>query len=239
MKKITTIALSVALAMGVASCSQHTATEDKSVTQQLTKTSGIDLNNFDKSVRVEDDLYLGVNGNWLKNQVIPADKSNYGAFTKLRDDSQKALKTIIEDAAKTQATEGSNAQKIGDFYNSYMDVESINAKGIKPLMKQLDMIDNAEDHGDIIRLMAQLQQVGVGAPFGYYVYADAKNSDYNAMYLYQSGLTLPDRDYYIKDTEKFSTIRSKYQDYIGALLSKAGYSNADNAAKNIMTLETD
>jgi len=237
-KQITTIALSVALAMGAASCSQHTPTEKQSITQQLTKTSGIDLNNFDKSVRLEDDLYMGVNGNWLKNKVIPADKSNYGAFTKLRDDSQAALKTIIEDAAKESSVKGSNAQKIGDFYNSYMDVKSINAKGIKPLTSQLTSIEQAQDHGDIIRLMASLQQVGVSAPFGYYVYADAKNSDYNALYLYQSGLTLPDRDYYIKDTEKFATIRSKYKTYIKALLTKAGYDNSDAAVKNIIDVET-
>lgn len=238
MKKITTIAFSVALAMGVASCGQHAPSEDKSVTKQLTKTSGIDLSNFDKTIRLQDDLYMGVNGQWLKDTIIPADKSNYGSFTKLYDDSQKALKAIIEDAAKSNGAKGSNDQKIGDFYNSFMNIESINAKGIKPLMAQLNSIEQAKDHGDIIRLMASLQQVGVGAPFGYYSNADAKNSSTNALYLYQSGLTLPDRDYYLEDTEKFSTIRAKYKTYIDALLTKAGHDNASAAVKNIMAVET-
>jgi len=237
-KKITTIALSVALAMGVASCSNDTNTKQVTQPQEITKTSGITLNNFDKSVRLQDDLYSGVNGQWLKDTVIPADKSNYGSFTKLYDDSQNALKTIIEDAAKANGAKGSNSQKIGDFYNSFMDIESINAKGITPLMSQLSSIDNAKDHGDIIRLMATLQQVGVGAPFGYYSNADAKNSTVNALYVYQSGLTLPDRDYYLEDNEKFSGIRTKYKKYINALLTKAGIANTERAVKNIMAVET-
>jgi len=237
MKKMTTIALSVALAIGVASCSNNTKTEQAITQNNTAKTSGIDLNNFDKSVRLQDDLYMGVNGQWLKDTVIPADKSNYGSFTKLYDDSQAALKKIIEDAAKANGIKGSNDQKIGDFYNSYMDIEGINAKGITPLTTQLNSIKNAKDHGDIIRLMATLQQVGVGAPFGYYTNADAKNSTVNALYIYQSGLTLPDRDYYLKDTEKFSTIRAKYKTYIRALLAKADYDNSDNAVKNIMAIE--
>lgn len=237
MKKMTTIALSVALAIGVVGCSNNTKT-DQVVTQNNTaKTSGIDLNNFDKSVRLQDDLYTGVNGQWLKDTIIPADKSNYGSFTKLYDDSQAALKTIIEDAAKTNGIKGSNDQKIGDFYNSFMDLESINAKGITPLKVQLSSIENAENHGDIIRLMASLQQVGVRAPFGYYSNADAKNSTINALYFYQSGLTLPDRDYYLEDTEKFSTIRTKYKTYIKALLTKVGYDNSNNAVDNIMAIE--
>lgn len=237
MKKMTTIALSVALAIGVAGCSNNTKTEQTVTQNNTVKTSGIDLNNFDKSVRLQDDLYMGVNGQWLKDTVIPADKSNYGSFTKLYDDSQAALKTIIEDAAKANGLKGSNDQKIGDFYNSYMALESINAKGITPLATQLNSIKNAKDHGEIIRLMATLQQVGVGAPFGYYTNADAKNSTVNALYLYQSGLTLPDRDYYLEDSEKFSTIRAKYKSYINALLTKADYDNSDNAVNNIMAIE--
>jgi len=238
MKKITTIALSVALAMGAVSCSNNTNTQQVTQTQKITKTSGITLNNFDKSVRLQDDLYNGVNGQWLKDTVIPADKSNYGSFTKLYDDSQAALKTIIEEAAKANGVKGSNDQKIGDFYNSFMDIESINAKGIKPLMNQLNSIENAKDHGDIIRLMATLQQVGVSAPFGYYSNADAKKSSVNALYVYQSGLTLPDRDYYLEDNEKFSKIRAKYEIYINALLTVAGVDNSERAVKNIMAVET-
>ncbi|NRA85067.1 MAG: M13 family metallopeptidase [Gammaproteobacteria bacterium] len=240
MKKITSIALAVALTMGVAACSTSTddTTQAKTSVEKSSNNSGINTENFNKSIRFQDDLYLSVNGNWLDRVEIPADKSNYGAFTKLRDDSQLALKKIIEQAASTTAVKGSDAQKIGDFYNSYMDIETINALGIKPLNKQLSEIENAQDHGDIIRLMATLKQVGVGTPFGFYTGADAKNSSQNTVYVYQSGLTLPDRDYYLKDDEKFAKIRAKYQTYIKSLLSEAGYSDIDQAAKNIIDVET-
>ena len=240
MKKITSIALAVALTMGVAACSTSTddTTQAKTSVEKSSNNSGINTENFNKSIRFQDDLYLSVNGNWLDRVEIPADKSNYGAFTKLRDDSQLALKKIIEQAASTPAVKGSDAQKIGDFYNSYMDIETINALGIKPLNKQLSQIENAQDHGDIIRLMATLKQVGVGTPFGFYTGADAKNSSQNTVYVYQSGLTLPDRDYYLKDDEKFAKIRAKYQTYIKSLLSEAGYSDIDQAAKNIIDVET-
>ncbi|NRA71638.1 MAG: M13 family peptidase, partial [Gammaproteobacteria bacterium] len=230
MKKITSIAVAVALSMGMIACSNTEQSTESSITS--IKKSGINTENFDKSIRFEDDLYLSVNGKWLERVAIPADKSNYGAFTKLRDDSQLALKKIIEQAAATSSATGSDSQKIGDFYNSYMDIDKVNALGINPLSEQLAQIKNAKDHGDITRLMANLVQSGVGAPFGYYTNADAKNSTENALYLYQSGLTLPDRDYYIKDTEKFTQILAKYSRYISDLLNTAGYSNTEQAAKN-------
>lgn len=236
MKRLTSVALAVALSMGVASCS--TSNDAPQVTQQqAVKSSGIDMSNFDKNTRLQDDLYQGVNGKWLENTVIPADKSNYGAFTKLRDDSQTALKAIIEQAAATSSAKGTDNQKIGDFYNSFMDIDKINSLGVKPLNEQLAQIDAAQDHGDIIRLFASLGRQGVTAPFGFYANADAKSSNEMALYLYQSGLTLPDRDYYLKDEEKFSTIRAKYTNYIETLLGKAGIEDVSSAAKNIVAIE--
>lgn len=237
MNKLTNIAISVALAFSVSGCSHYTDAEKNTLQSTITKTSGIDLDHFDTSTRLQDDLYIGVNGQWLKDTIIPADKSNYGSFTKLYDDSQAALKTIIEDAAKAKSVKGSNNQKIGDFYNSFMDIEAINAKGITPLNNQLHNINDAQDHGDIIRLMAALHQIGVNTPLGYYTNADAKNSTVNALYIYQSGLTLPDRDYYLQDTEKFVTTREKYKTYINNLLIQAGYQQTDNAVHNILAIE--
>ena len=241
MKKINNIALSIilptALVVGVVGCS-HNNEHNQIITQgNATKISGIDLDNFDKSVRLQDDLYRGVNGQWLKNTVIPADKSSYGSFSKLYDDSQVALKEIIEDAAKSNGIKGSNDQKMGDFYNSFMDLKNINAKGIQPLENQLHRIEKAKNHSEIINLIASLHQVGIKMPFGYYTGADAKNSTINALYFYQSGLTLPDRDYYLKDTDKFLKVRTQYKSYIKKLLTEAGYKHSDKAAHNIMTIE--
>jgi len=237
MKKLTTVALAVALSLSAVSCSTSTDNNTVVTQQQAVKGSGIDMSNFDTTTRLQDDLYQGVNGKWLENTVIPADKSNYGAFTKLRDNSQSALKAIIEKAAATQAAPGSDNQKIGDFYNSFMDVAKINELGVKPLNAQLEAISAANNHGDIIRLFASLGRQGVSAPFGFYANADAKSSNDMALYLYQSGLTLPDRDYYLKDDTKFSTIRGKYTDYIQSLLAKAGVNDTKAAAQNILAVE--
>lgn len=238
MKKLTTVALAVALSMGAASCSNNNEIVQQVAQPQVSvENSGIDLSNFDTTTRLQDDLYQGVNGKWLENTVIPADKSNYGAFTKLRDDSQTALKAIIEKAAASSALQGSDEQKIGDFYNSFMDIDKANSLGIKPLTAQLEQIAAAQDHGDIIRLFATLGRQGVSAPFGFYANADAKSSSEMALYIYQAGLTLPDRDYYLKEDDKFSTIRTKYASYIESLLSKAGVSDVSSAKNNIMAIE--
>jgi len=127
MKKISTLALGIALSLGLAACSSEPKTEVAAV-------SGIELQNFDASVRHQDDFYYSVNGKWLANTPIPADKSNYGAFSVLYDQSQDALKKIIDAAAaKKNAAPGSNDQKIGDFNASFMNTDLLETLGVTPL----------------------------------------------------------------------------------------------------------
>ena len=239
MNKATPIALAVAAALALAGCSQTAEIADDAAVTTPSQVSGISTENFEPSIRFQDDLYQSVNGKWLERTKIPADKSNYGAFTKLRDDSQLALRRLIESAAaETNAPAGSDTQKIGDFYASYMNTDLTNQLGSKPLAPQLAAIANAGDHGDITQLMGQLHLAGVTIPFGYYANADAKNSSVYALYVYQSGLGMPDRDYYLKEEQKFADIRVKYREYITALLDAAGYDNARSAADNILAIET-
>lgn len=127
MKKISTLALGIALSLGLAACSSEPKTEVAAV-------SGIELQNFDASVRHQDDFYYSVNGKWLANTPIPADKSNYGAFSVLYDQSQDALKKIIDAAAaQKDAAPGSNNQKIGDFNASFMNTDLLESLGVTPL----------------------------------------------------------------------------------------------------------
>ncbi|MEL4483477.1 M13 family metallopeptidase [Shewanella algae] len=235
MSKITTLALGIALSLGLASCASQQAPQSQA---EVKKASGIELENFDHQVRHQDDFYYSVNGKWLATTPIPADKSNYGAFSVLYEESQAALKQIIEEAAaKPNKAEGSVEQKIGDFYAAYMDSTLTDQLGIAPLKGQLADIAKTASHADIAALMGKLLTDGSGIPFGFYVNNDAKNSSQYGVYLYQSGLTLPDRDYYLKDDPKFVANREAMREYVRNLMSAAGYPHADAAAANVANIE--
>ncbi|MBO2690565.1 M13 family peptidase [Shewanella algae] len=235
MSKISTLALGIALSLGLASCASQQAPQSQ---VEVKKASGIELENFDHQVRHQDDFYYSVNGKWLATTPIPADKSNYGAFSVLYEESQAALKQIIEEAAaKPNKAEGSVEQKIGDFYAAYMDSTLTDQLGIAPLKGQLADIAKTASHADIAALMGKLLTDGSGIPFGFYVNNDAKNSSQYGVYLYQSGLTLPDRDYYLKDDPKFVANREAMREYVRNLMSTAGYPHADAAAANVANIE--
>lgn len=244
MKNVTRVALAVALGLGLAACAQQSETAKTQPVKaaqstQSTLVSGIDTANFDKSVSPDQDFYHYVNGTWLKNTPIPADKSNYGAFSKLYENSQKALRTIIEeDAAKTDAKEGSNAQKIGDFYKSYMNTAQIEKLGLTPIKGELNAIEKVKTHSGVAELMGKLAVEGVDAPFGFYVYADAKHSMKNAAYVGQSGLGLPNRDYYLDKSEKYQKIRQAYVSYVADMLGMAGFDHPQKRAKEVLAVET-
>ncbi len=200
--------------------------------------SGIDKKNFDTSVRPQDDFYRYVDGAWLKRITIPADKSNYGAFTKLYDESRKALREIIEEAAKGENQPGSDKQKVGDFYNSYMDSSRLETLGIKPIESILQKISVVQNHAQLTAVMADLKKIGVQAPFSMWVGQDGKHSDQYILYLSQSGLGLPDRDYYLRDSKRFNDIRQQYVQYMQKLFKLAGQPNADKRARRVLTMET-
>ncbi len=232
MKRVSQLAFAIAIGLGVAACSS-----EPTQTEQV-KVSGVETQNFDTNVRFQDDLYYSVNGHWLANTPIPADKSNYGAFSVLYEHSQTELKKIIEAAAAKKDKEaGSSEQKVGDFYVSYMDVDTIEKLGVTPLKGLLADINGVKTHDDITSLMGSLLTNGVGSPLGFYVNNDAKNSSQYAVYVYQSGLTLPDRDYYLKDDAKFVANREALKQYIINLMTEAGYNNPQRAAKSVADIE--
>ncbi|MEM5551040.1 M13-type metalloendopeptidase [Pseudoalteromonas neustonica] len=244
MKKVTLTAASIALALGLVGCGdkqeQTKAPETAAVSAPVEQlNSGIELANMDKSVRAQDDFYYHVNGQWLATTEIPGDKSNYGSFSQLYDESQKAMKTVLEKAAaSTTAKPGSDEYKLGAFFKSYMDENAREELNISPLMTQLNTIDAVKNKSDLVTLMAQLRMQGGSAPFGWYVNNDAKNSSEYALYAYQSGLGLPDRDYYLKDDEKFTKIRAAYNTYVTEVLKRAGVQKPEQQAKAIVALET-
>ncbi|MEP1743671.1 MAG: M13-type metalloendopeptidase [Kangiellaceae bacterium] len=201
--------------------------------------SGITLDHMDTSVRPQDDFYRYVNGNWLDNTAIPEDKSTYGSFTVLRDKSRRDVKAIIEETAKlTDVKPGSDAQKVGDLYNSFMNVEKLNQLGVSPLLPELNKIDSLKSHDDIASYFAHTQIIGSDAPFGFWVNNDVKNPTSYITYFTQSGLGLPDKQYYFKDDEKSVQLRADYLIHVEKMLALANIDNSAAKAEQIMALET-
>ncbi len=198
----------------------------------------LDTSTFDRSVRPQDDLYLYVNGTWLQNTEIPADKSNFGSFIELADLSQERIRTLIEKTAESEHPKGSDAQKVGDFYKSFMNVELVNEKGMSPLQEQLEKIRSLGSHADVLKYFGTLQKMGVKTPVGFGVTQDDKDSTRYIVVIIQSGTTLPDRDYYLKDDENLVAAREALKTYIEKLFDLAAIENGESAAESILELET-
>jgi len=201
-------------------------------------TSGLFLNNFDRSVRPQDDMYRFVNGTWLKNTEIPADRSNYGAFTLLSDEAEKNLRIIVEEGAAANAPTGSDQQLIGDFYSSYMDEAWVDQLGIKPLQPGLDRIAAIQDRKQLLDYLARAQLLLIDNPIGTVILADARNPDLNTLWTGQAGFGLPERDYYFSDEKRFVEIRAAYEKYIDKVLGLAGRKDSAALAREIMAFET-
>ncbi|WNG39222.1 peptidase M13 [Archangium violaceum] len=200
---------------------------------------GVETKYFDTSVRPQDDFFRYVNGTWLKTAQIPADKGRYGSFIELRDKSEAALRAIIEEAAAAQDTKaGSDLQKVGDLYQSFMDTARIQSLGVEPVRPDLARVAALKDKKELPELIGSLARLGVQMPFSTYVGQDAKQADRYIVYASQSGLGLPDRDYYFKQEPRFVETRAAYLTYIETLLRLAGEKDPAGGAKAILALET-
>ncbi|GGZ08711.1 M13 family metallopeptidase [Pseudoduganella plicata] len=200
--------------------------------------SGIDTQYIDSTVRPQDDFFVHLNGKWLKTAEIPADKSSWGSFAKLRDDTLPQLRDIIEGLQKQKGLKG-DEQKIADLYASYMNEAKLDQLGAKPLAGELSRIAALKDKKGIPTLIAHLTRIGVPTPYAVRVSQDARESTRYAAYMAQSGLGLPDRDYYLKkDDAKLADALAKYEQHVAKILTLAGAKDGAAQAKNIVAFET-
>jgi putative endopeptidase len=200
---------------------------------------GFDVAGMDRTTRAGDDFVTHTSGTYLKTLEIPADKTSFGMFTKLRDLSQERTRTIIEKAAASGGAPGSEAQKVGDFYASFMDEAAIEAKGIAPIKPELDKIAAIADKTQLAAMFGRFSRIGVSTPIGVGVGPDRKNPDAFQVGASQGGLGLPDRDYYLDMANpKFAEARAKYQAYVATLLGLSGFADAGARATAIIALET-
>ncbi|MBT5186797.1 MAG: peptidase M13 [Kordiimonadaceae bacterium] len=199
--------------------------------------SGVTLTNMDLTVNPGDDFFEYVNGTWLENTDIPSDKRRYGSFDVLRDNAQTDVRAIIEEASSAGAEFGSNQQKVGDLYKSYMDMDTRNALGIAPLKEGLDAINAISDLNELSAYFAVAGKYSLTTPLALYVGVDAKIPTQYSLHIYQLGLGLPDRDYYFNEDEKSKEIRDKYVVHIEKMLDLAQIENASASAQTVMDIE--
>ena len=201
--------------------------------------SGVDLQALDRQTRPQDDFYQFANGGWLDNTPIPDIYSGYTIYHQVYEDAEVALKAIIEQAAQNKQQAGSEAQKVGDLYNSWMDAEAINKLGVSPLLPTIAQIDAISTQEQLQAMLAKLFRAGVELPFAFYIQPDLKNSAEYAVYFSQNGLTLPDRDYYLQtDNEKFAKAREGLPGYIKQMLSFVDHTATAERAQAIIDFET-
>jgi putative endopeptidase len=192
---------------------------------------GFDESGMDREIAPGDNFYLFANGEWVKKTEIPADKSNYGMFTRLDDLSKERVKGLLDQAAKDPGS------KMGIAYATYLDESSIEKKGLAPIQPILKQIRAVKTHNQFEALLPKLAPKGVGALFGGFVGQDDKNPDAYIFQIFQGGTGLPDRDMYLVDNPKYEEIRTAYKAYLAAMLNHAGEKNAEARANAIFETE--
>ncbi|AEI37419.1 MAG: M13 family metallopeptidase [Zymomonas mobilis subsp. pomaceae] len=193
---------------------------------------GFDEAGMNRSTKPGDDFYNYANGAWDQKTVIPDDRASYGMFTQLADLSTQRMKTILDELVQNPGN------KIGDFYASYMDQKTVNLKGIKPLQPTIDAIKAIQNRHDFARQLGALMPLGVSGPFTFLVEQDDRNPEQYIVSFHQSGLGMPDRDYYLNKDAQLENTRKAYVAYLTKLFQLTGQAYAEQRAANIMAFET-
>jgi putative endopeptidase len=231
--RLSIILLSVVLGIAICCFAQNSSESAKPA-------SGFSIDNIDKTVDPCVDFYQYACGNWLKKTEIPADRAAWASFTELDERNLGIERGILKKAAAAGASRDGIDQRIGDLYASCMDEKTVNEKGITPLKPELDRVAAAQDKAALIDELAHLYLVGAPSLFSFYSGADLHNADMVIAYIDQGGLSLPDRDYYIKDEARMVDMRKHLADYVTETFTLAGQSpeQAADAAKTVLRVET-
>ena len=230
MKKLIVIPLVAAGMMAMTGCS-------KSPVKETAKVDAINLANLDTTVAPGTDFYEYACGGWIKNNPLKPEYSRFGTFDQLNEDNQEQLRTLINELGTTPQEDGSVAQKIGMLYGMGLDSIKLNKDGMAPVKEQLEAIQRLGTKADVAKMVAVLHKEGM-APF--FVDADEKNSSMNIVQMYQAGLGMGDRDYYLLDDEATVKVRDAYKQFIKQLFTLTGASpeQADAAVNAVMKIET-
>ncbi len=205
----------------------------------VAQTPGINLDLMDRTVAPQQDFFRFVNGKWLDNTEIPADKTRWGSFDELRQNTDKDMLIIIEEAISSKMYGANTDQgKALSFFRSVKDMNSRNNLGFKPLFSFFDKIDKIKNVADLQLYLQEMEPIGGGGFFGMGISADEKDSNKNSLKLYPGSLGLPDRDYYVSQEADSKDKREKYKNHVARMLKMAGVKNSETAAADVLALET-
>ncbi|QOL25960.1 M13 family metallopeptidase [Thalassotalea sp. LPB0316] len=243
-KSLIAVALGTALLAG---CGEKQAQAPEVAQQKQTTASsagkaelgsfGVDLAARNLAIKPGDDFFMYASGTWYDNFEMPADKTRYGAFTALAERSEKQVKEIIDDITSRKDL-NAEEKMVADFYHAYMDVETINKKGISPIQPTLDEISAAKSVSDLTKIFGQAWLTGVSSPLSGGMWFNRLDPNKYEMSLGASGLGLPDRSYYLEQSERFEKTRAAYVAHIAEMLAFAGIENGADRAQAILALET-
>ncbi|HVW97907.1 MAG TPA: M13 family metallopeptidase [Mucilaginibacter sp.] len=237
MKIAKQLLLALPAAMLIAGCSHSSKDAASDVPK---RTVFFDKSGMDTTVNPADNFFMYVNGTWIKNTKIPPSETGAGGMYEMTVNNKKILHQILEDVSKQDNPKGSKEQKVGDLYLSGMDTVTLNKLGYDPVKPLLAEISGIKDYHDLINVSAKTFNDGDGFLFGFYVSPDDRNSRMNAAHFDQTGLGLPDRDYYFKTDSATLKVRAAYKTYIARLFKLTGTDSAIAAKKadEILSLET-
>ncbi|HEY6453553.1 MAG TPA: M13 family metallopeptidase [Steroidobacteraceae bacterium] len=224
----------------LAGCGRSPAPQSASVAAAAAPpvVSGLEMQYFDDSARPQDDLYQHVNGKWLATTEIPPDKGSYDQFNIVFDEVQLQLRGLVEGLQKSVDASDADQQKIADLYASFMDETALESLGLKPLAPEFARIDALLSKDQIPALIAHFNEIGVGAPYTPQVHLDARDATRYVFDLGQSGLGMPDRDYYLQDDPHLKQIRAAYQQHIAKMLALIQDRSAARDARDVVAFET-
>ena len=199
---------------------------------------GIDLSNKDDSVRPGDDFFRFANGLWLDSFQLPADRGDYGSFTVLSDRSDERVRTIIDDLAGMEPAQGSIEQKVSSYFQSYMDTATLNELGVRPLLADLSAVQAISSLEELVAAFGRAQLDNTASPFSFFIGADRSDPDQHQLVLTLTSLSLPDRDYYLVDTEDYLRVREEFAAHIARVLDFADVADSGAKAEAVLALET-
>jgi putative endopeptidase len=230
------VGIAVTAALAVMVCGHAARARADNAPAALIAPWGLDLSSRDTSVKPGDDFYRYADGHWDDSHHIPPDRTRWGSFEELGELSEQRVRTIVE-GLPADAPAGSVAQKVGDYYRAYLDTAAIERLGLAPARAGLEAIAAARTSEDVARLMGR-PDLGLDAPLRVGMTTDQKNPDRYIVSITQSGLGMPDRDYYLKDDAVYAGLRDKYRAHIERMLTLAGDQEAAAEAQSILDLET-
>lgn len=238
MNKKTILALSLG-AITVVACETVKDVTEEVANEAVTSAVGetIDLDYMDQSIRPQDDFFLFANGSWVKNNPVPASESRWGSFNELDQSNKTKLKAILETAAKSNASKGSMNQILGDYYTSFMDMNTRNQKGVEVIDAELKAIEKMNSKKELVNIIVEHHKVGINTLFSFGIGQDLKNVDRNIAYLGQGGMGLPSKDYYFAADK--SDIRDQYEEHIASMMQLTGMKaeDAKNFAESVLEFE--